>query len=259
MVGALLIVGFTEALAGTPVSVPAGVFQQGDDASPDARPVRQVTLDAYRLDATEVTIDAFESFVAAGGYTQPALWSDGGRVWLASQPTGMGAVWRAAGRRGDHPVVNVTWYEADAFCRWKGGRLPTEAEWERAACASSGAAYPWGDEETKGPVWLDYTTAGDVPRVVTYPSDMADSSLSSPVGAKHMAGNVWEWTADWYRNDAYATGPVTNPTGPADGTWKVARGGSFLDLPSVCRCTHREPIRPGGARPTVGFRCAYSP
>ncbi len=239
--------------------VPEGSFRQGGGRSPDERPVRDVALSAYRIDTTEVTVAEFEAFVAAGGYRDGRWWAPAAEEWRAEHPDGAGAALRASGRPGVHPVVAVTWYEADAYCRWKGGALPTEAQWERAACGDGGRRYPWGDGEDFGAVWFKEGKFGQVTSVATQPSAVQDPSLRGPYGLLHAAGNVWEWTADTYAADAYAELPPRDPRNAADGPWKTLRGGSYMNLPSYCSCTHREPAAPDDVRLTAGFRCAYPP
>lgn len=237
------------------VSVPAGSFGQGNGRDPDA-PERTVTLSAYRIDRTEVSVGAFEAW-AAGGYTDRAAWSPEGWTWAQANPGGAGSELRAAGRTADHPVVAVTWFEADAYCRAQGGALPTEAQWERAACGTDGRTFPWGESQDVAAAWYSYGKHGQVPGVDTQPADRQDPGLRSPSGMVHAAGNVWEWTADWYHRTG-TTGDATDPTGPETGTWRVLKGGSFTALPSYCACDHREPAEPERVAFTTGFRCAYA-
>jgi formylglycine-generating enzyme required for sulfatase activity len=231
---------WTLALA-APVAVPAGSFQQGGGRASDEQPVREVALSAYRIDTTEVSVGEFESFVAAGGFTKPELWSPEGKAWLA-----------------EHPVVAVTWFEADAYCRWKGGSLPTEAQWERAAC-KPGAHYAWGDEEDFDAAWFSDGKFGQIEHVATRAVTAEPAKLQSPFGLQHTAGNVWEWTADAYHAEYYAEAPTTDPVNTAARPWRTLRGGSYMNLPSYCTCTHREPAGPDEVRLTTGFRCAYPP
>ena len=244
------------AQAGERVSVPAGSFTQGGSTSADARWQRRVDLSAYGLDPTEVSVGAFARFVAAG-WDDERWWSAAGRAWRDGHPQGAGATLRRSGRGDAHPVVAVTWYEAQAYCAWAGGRLPTEAEWERAACGPDGARFPWGDDEPEGPAWFTGGKLSAVQSVQTQPVDQQAPHLASPLGLLHTAGNVWEWTADSYRADAYDSGDVRDPLETRETPWKVLRGGSYMNLPSYCGCQHREPARPEQVRLTAGFRCAY--
>jgi serine/threonine-protein kinase len=154
-----------------------------------------------------------------------------------------------------YPVTNVSWFDAAAYCEWIGARLPTEAEWEYAARGPQGNLYPWGNE--KGDVRQNSgnVLAGTAP-VGSFPE------ASSPFGLQDMAGNVWEWTADWYDPEYYADSPPENPTGPVNGMEKVVRGGGFqlLDFLGLdeARSTHRLPLDPTVPREDVGFRCALS-
>lgn len=244
---------------GAPVPIPAGSFRQGSGRAPDERPVREVTLAAYRIDATEVSVAEFEAFADAGGYRDPAWWSPEGREWLAAHDGGAGPAARRSNRATDHPVVAVTWFEADAYCRWKGGALPTEAQWERASCDDDGGRYPWGDGEDFAAAWYKEGKYGQITSVHTVPAAQQDAALASPFGLLHAAGNVWEWTADAYDARYYGDAPATDPRNDDDRPWRTLRGGSYMNLASYCTCTHREPATPDDVRLTTGFRCAYPP
>ncbi|MCA9973975.1 MAG: SUMF1/EgtB/PvdO family nonheme iron enzyme, partial [Anaerolineales bacterium] len=157
---------------------------------------------------------------------------------------------------GSHPVTHVTWDDAAAYCAWRGARLPTEAEWEYAARGPENFLYPWGSE--RGAVPPANVINGSAPVAVgSFPA------AESPFGIEDMAGNVWEWTADFYAPDAYAAAAASSPTGPASGTQRVLRGGGFrqLDITGLdeFRTTHRRAELPAHAGDDVGFRCALTP
>jgi formylglycine-generating enzyme required for sulfatase activity len=228
----------------------------------DELPRRRVTLDAFYLDRLEVTNALFEKFVKATGHRTWAERQGESRVWgwgkNGLQPANIAnASWRSpngpvgAGEP-THPVVHVSWNDAAAYCRWAGKRLPTEAEWEKAARGPDGRRYPWGDAwdpaRANGASVVKRTTP-----VGSYPQG------ASPCGAQDMAGNVWEWVADWYAGDYFKTGPVRNPTGPATGEFRVGRGGAWLDNPAVLGMTFRNRILPLYTSNVMGFRCAKSP
>jgi len=237
------------------IHIPAGDFVRGSDRAPDEQPQVTVSLSAFAIDAIEVSTARFEAFERNGWSTDTA-WSAAGLMWRDDHPGGAGRLTRRSGRAEDHPVVSVTWYEADAFCRWSGGRLPTEAEWERAACGGQPQAYPWGSGQPDGVRWALKNDPMAPMTVDTAP--VTTDATGGRDGLLHMAGNVWEWTADWYHRASYAASDTSDPTGPNSGRWKSIRGGSYMNLPSSCTCTHREPAPPQQARLTLGFRCAYS-
>lgn len=253
----LLPILFTTVYAQDSIFFPAISFEQGSGIAPDETPKHQVMLSAYKLDATEVSIAQFENFVKKG-WSEDTNWTEEGLQWRTKHPQGAGEENRRAGRNAKHPVVAVTWYEADAYCRWAGGRLPTEAEWERAACnGQKEGRFAWGDDEMMDAVWYSSGKYGHLQKVLT--KEAGDSPLEQLTkdGLYHTTGNVWEWTADFYDAKYYQKQEKENPKGPETGRWKTLRGGSFMNLPSYCSCTHREPARPDRVAYTTGFRCAY--
>ncbi len=237
------------------VRIAAGEFTLGSDAGhADAQPAKRITLSAYLLDRCEVTNRQYRRFledVKAGG----------DEAWRhPDQPAGKDhtpGTWTAKGTLTEEwPVLGVDWFDAYAYSRWAGKRLPTEAEWERAARGAGGFAYPWGNEgpssgETRANLGnRDGGTGG--PRTVgSYPSG------ASAEGVFDLIGNAWEWCADWYAADAYASAPAENPRGPASGRSRVLRGGSFGTHAFEVRGFDRasgETV--GEPKRTVGFRCA---
>ena len=240
-------------------------FVRGSGVAPDETPQHRVSLSAYGIDLHEVSIAEFERFRKEGWKTKDH-WHPDSTTWRQQNPDGAGATNRRAGRENDHPVVAVTWFEADAYCRFKGGSLPTEAQWEQAACGQDSEGkktrFPWGESEDVEAVWYSGGKYGHLQQVLTKAVRSAPPEQQGQGGLTHTVGNVWEWTADWYHNSTYlgdAKKDLTvNPKGPSTGTWKTLKGGSFMNLPSYCSCTHREPAKPNRVAYTVGFRCAYT-
>ncbi|MBN1318639.1 MAG: formylglycine-generating enzyme family protein, partial [Anaerolineales bacterium] len=203
----------------------------------DEAPQRLITLNGYYIDRTEVTVEQFKTFVEATGY----------RSTSEQKGDPIQYTWRAfdTAERLNHPVNWMSWDDANAYCQWAGKRLPTEAEWEKAARGEDGRIWPWGND------W-DYSR---VPHGDTSPVDSYMNG-ASPYGVLGMAGNVWEWTADWYHHDYYGVSPDTNPAGPADGTDRVLRGGGFNNPRWSLRSAHRHQGGAQGYAADHGFRCA---
>jgi len=239
--------------------VPAGEFLMGGaDADPkagaDEKPQHTVYLDAFYIDRVEVTNAQYVRFLnAMGGHTGMC----GGRDCVETQIEDkyshiLGQEGRYEVESGfeDHPVTQVSWYGAQAYCAWVGARLPTEAEWEKAARGVDGRLYPWGNE----PPDCDKAQYGDCGgATVAVGSRPAGAS---PYGVLDMAGNVWEWVGDWYDPAYYDASPERNPQGPDSGVRKVFRGGSWGYLPTFIRASDRARNRPTYAGFNVGFRCA---
>jgi serine/threonine-protein kinase len=264
------------------VVIPAGPFAMGSSAEDIARgvaecrkrakpeneprceawfrsegPQHQVFLDAFAIDRYEVTNAQFARFAATGYRTTAEADGSG---WVRREKGGVwawedvkGATWRTPGGPGtsapaDHPVVQVSWHDATAYCAWAGGRLPTEAEWEKAGRGSDGRRYPWGNEWTPARAKARHAGKGTV-AVGSHPAGV------SPYGVHDMAGNVWEWTADWYAPGYYALSPQRGPTGPPTGEQRVLRGGSWINEHFFLVLTHRIEGKPGARANNVGFRC----
>jgi formylglycine-generating enzyme required for sulfatase activity len=232
------------------VLIPAGEFLMGTslsnrDGGRDEYPERRIFLDSFYIDAYEVTNGRYLEFIKATGHRVPehprdkklTLWNG------ATVPD----VFKA------HPVVNVDWYDAAAYCAWVGRRLPTEAEWERVARGTTGRRFPWGDTEPTRTLanylnqWRD--GAGLEP-VGSHPQG------ASPEGVQDLQGNVWEWVADWYDARYYEKGPSRNPTGPAEGARKMIRGSGWESEAPLLRSAHRLSSDPTNRNHSLGFRCA---
>jgi formylglycine-generating enzyme required for sulfatase activity len=198
----------------------------------DEQPQRQVHLDGYWVDKCLVTVAQYRKFCESAGRNMPLMPS-----W---------------GWRDDHPIVNVTWNDALAYAQWAGKRLPTEAEWEKAARGSDGRQYPWGNEwDASKCAHSVNAQLGSTKPVGSYPAG------ASPYGCLDMAGNVCEWCADWYEPDYYRTGPDRNPKGPGSGELRVLRGGSWdYDDTRYFRCACRDHYPPRHRLVVIGFRCA---
>lgn len=236
------------------VWVPAGAFMMGSgadrEARPDEQPDHQVNISqAFWIDQYVVTNSAFQAFIEDGGYTKRQFWSADGWRWLTNNAIkGPGNYPNFTNP--DQPRVGVSWYEADAYAHWRGGRLPTEAEWEYAARGPQGLRYPWGNgfEETKANVKSKRTTA-----INAHPENM------SWVKACDMAGNVWEWCADWYDETYYHRDQSDDPTGPTDGKGKVLRGGSWRHEAHHARSAARRYDAPISRDDYIGFRIVFVP
>lgn len=227
------------------VLIPAGSFEMGrhkltaDDKTKmrpqvllDDRPVHTVQISAFRLDTHEVTHAQYAEFIKATKRAAPYHWSKG------EVPAGLAQV----------AAYNVTWEDARAYCEHRSGRLPTEAEWERAARGGKAAqAYPWGDK-------FEAKLARAAASMPGEPGKFPPNDF----GLYDMAGGMSEWTADWFEREYYAQSPAENPTGPATGLYKVIRGGAWSDSPARVTVFFRNWVRPSMRQPNIGFRCAYA-
>ncbi len=253
--------------------VPAGAFLMGDsgqgddatDALSKERPQHRVTLSAYWIGKYQVTRGQYRLFMNAGGYATRSYWSADGWAWKTGGNHTQPLYWDAQQNWGNppgvftqtdnHPVVAVTYYEAEAFCKWAGLRLPTEAEWEKAArWDGHPRIYPWGDtwdpEKLNSIYDTRYRGAQTAP-VGSYPAG------ASPYGCLDMAGNAWEWCKDWF--GPYSGSAQTNPQGPSSGTGRVLRGGSWASNGrTFYRAAFRNNDRPNPVWWSNGFRCAKS-
>ena len=222
------------------VYVPAGEFSMGsNDGYDDEQPVHTVYLDAYWIDQTEVTNALYERCVEDGVCNTPGEHGSDTRASYYGNPT-----------YADYPVIYVNWYQAEEYCQWAGRELPTEAQWEKAARGTDGRTYPWGNATPTSDLVNFNSNIGDTTEVGSYPDG------ASPYGALDMAGNVWEWVADWQGD--YPSGMVSNPMGPASGEYRVLRGGSWDNNEGLIRSADRDGDYPSCANRNNGFRCATS-
>ena len=213
------------------VYIPGGTFTMGSDSGKeDETPEQEVTVSGYNIDLYPVTNAEYKEFVIATGHRSPRNWKDG------TFPEG----------KGDHPVVWVSWHDAQAYAAWVGKRLPTEAEWEMAARGTDGRTYPWGDVFDSTMCNSSESGIRDTVAVGSYPDN------ASPFGVLDMAGNVWEWTADWY--DAYR-GSLYEFSRFGE-EFRVLRGGSWYDGADLVRAPSRNSADPDFRFSTIGFRCA---
>lgn len=275
------------------VVVPAGTFAMGTDdprgyAADGEGPVHEVELDAFAISVHAVTNDEFAAFVEATGHRTTAEQLGDSFVFAGLLPDDFpptrgvvsapwwrqvfGADWRHpegpgsdVSARGDHPVVHVSWFDAVAYAAWVGGRLPTEAEWERAARGGRhGHHFPWGDEREPGGEHRMNVFQGTFPG-----DDTGDDGYvgTCPVGSfppndlglHEVTGNVWEWCADWFDQGWYRRSPRRAPTGPDRGTHRVMRGGSYLCHDSYCwryRVDARSSNTPDATAGNIGLRVA---
>ncbi len=258
--------------------IPAGEFLMGNPAGsgglPDEQPQRLISLSPFWIDNYEVTNEAYARFILATGHRAPENANPASTLWESNLPiSGIG----------NHPVVNVSWDDAVAYCAWAGKRLPTEAEWEKAARGTDGRLYPWGNDwdltkANSASYWagrtIDFESGADWEafwikgagaqiakakglkgEVLTLPVGNFPQGIS-PYGLHDMAGNVAEWVQDWYNPNYYKEAPLSDPQGPPRGAIKGMRGGSWLKPAISLHVSDRDwglmDSRPSG----TGFRCA---
>jgi len=214
--------------------IPAGKFSMGSSSSLDEI-VHQVELSAFWIDQTEVTNKMYSNCVGAGNCSLP---SNADRF--------RNSVYQ------NHPVVYVDWEMARAYCSWAGRRLPTEAEWEKSARGADKRIYPWGNQSANSSLLNYNDNVGDTTEAGKYHAGM------SAYGAYDMSGNVWEWVHDWYGETYYQNSPLLDPIGPALGTFKVLRGGSWRNGVDTVRSANRYWLDPLNSYDFLGFRCALS-
>jgi formylglycine-generating enzyme required for sulfatase activity len=235
---------FTDSVGVSMSLVPAGTFIYGSqNGDADEQPSHTIYLDAFYIDQYEVTNARYKYCVLAGVCP-----------WPQSNISNSRNVYYESPLFQDYPVIYIDWSSAETYCEWRGARLPTEAEWEKAGRGVDGRTYPWGEGASCALENL-VNCVGDTSQVGSYPGS------ASPYSVFDMSGNVWEWTADWYEADYYATltDNTRNPQGPESGTSRVIRGGSWADAAYQTRLTQRFQFDPQAVDNALGFRCARSP
>ncbi|MEO8340910.1 MAG: formylglycine-generating enzyme family protein [Nitrospirota bacterium] len=227
---------------GSMVVIPAGEFTMGSqDGDADERPAHKVHVNAFSIDVYEVTVRQYEEFLQSGKARAPLDWNTMNQLSNKKRP-----------------VSNVDWADAAAYCKWASKRLPTEAEWEKAARGTDGRLYPWGNDPPT-PRHANYGKAGSHNYEASAPVGTFEGG-KSPYGLYDMAGNVWEWVSDWYDTDYYKNSPQQNPDGLPTGAFKVIRGGAWNSSAKNLRSSDRF-WDPPSFRSLYfpGFRCAKTP
>ncbi len=238
------------------VTIPAGSFQMGSEdknAPDDGKPVHEVELDAFQIGRYPVTVQEFARFVEDGGYQERRWWKDPVSFGEHKEP----GAWDEQANRRNHPVTGVNWFEAAAYCEWLSERLgarvrlPTEAEWERAACGGEARKYPWGDGiDPSRANYRHSDSPGRTTPVGLYPRG------ASAEGLHDMAGNALDWCAGWYDRSYYAKSPRRNPQAPRSGKYVVLRGGWCNGDSAFAACACRDHVLSTARSNIIGFRCA---
>jgi formylglycine-generating enzyme required for sulfatase activity/predicted MPP superfamily phosphohydrolase/energy-coupling factor transporter ATP-binding protein EcfA2 len=241
------------------VMVPAGEFIRGSKDDENSSPVKHIYLDAFFIGKYPVTNQEFKQFVAAKGYDKEESWTPQGWQWRCEENIIEPRYWHDRKWNGPNfPVVGISWYEAVAYANWlskvtkKDYRLPTEAEWEKAARGTDGNIYPWGNKFDKSLCNSWESGLQQTSPVGIFPKG------KSPYSCFDMAGNVWEWCADWYDEEYYKKSPAKNPKGPTDGSWRVDRGGGWILDAQYCASAFRNACHPGSRDGSLGVRLARS-
>ncbi len=235
------------------ILIPAGTFSMGSNArAADERPKHKVHLSAYYISKYEVTNAEYYEF----WYSLQKEMDENSQDQIQHTPESfsrlphIGSWPERASKFPDHPIVGVSWHDAKAYAEWKGMRLPTEAEWEKAARGYTDRLWPWGNSMLPNANTSEKNDGYEnrIAPVGSYPKG------KSYYGVMDMAGNVWEWTSDWYSDIYYLHSPKQNPKGPEVGSWRVLRGGSWIDKLTRCSTTFRFYLYPTLKTSFVGFR-----
>jgi formylglycine-generating enzyme required for sulfatase activity len=241
------------------IKIAAGKFIRGSDAEDaydDEKPMREIYLDEYKIGKYPVTNEEYKKFIDDGGYQNKNYWTEEGWQWKVEEKIREPEYWHDRKWNGPNfPVVGISWYEASAYAEWlshKTGekyRLPTEAEWEKAARGTDGGTYPWGENIDKNKCNYD-SNLGRTSPVGIFPEG------ESPYGCFDMAGNVLEWCSDYFANGYYKESHDRNPTGPLSGPERIFRGGSWMNVTRECRASYRFWYLPSYRWNYAGFRLA---
>jgi formylglycine-generating enzyme required for sulfatase activity/3',5'-cyclic AMP phosphodiesterase CpdA len=241
------------------IHVESGEFTRGSDEYDWEKPIRRIYLDKFMIGKYPVTNQEFKAFVQDGGYKKEDLWTPDGLKWLKEENISEPLYWHDRKWNGPNfPVVGVSWYEAYAYAKWLSQQtgynyaLPTEAQWEKAARGTDGKIYPWGDKFNK-----NFCNSYEGGLKHTSPVGIFPAG-KSPYGCMDMAGNVWEWCADWYQEDYYSKSPDKNPEGPLNGSDRVIRGGGWGFVDWYCRSASRYGNHPADRDVVLGFRLVRS-
>jgi formylglycine-generating enzyme required for sulfatase activity len=236
------------------VKVPTGCFQMGNATQSDAQPQHKVCIThAFWIDRYEVTNDVYQQFVSAGGYQQAQFWSNDGWQWLQKNRI-TGPKPYAGFTQGTLPRVGISWYEAEAYARWQGGRLPTEAEWEYVARGPDAHLYPWGDTYEVSKANIDER---DEPNGMFLGHTVVVNSFpkgTSWIDVYQLAGNAAEWVRDFYDSKYYQSLTLNDPQGAQNGKSRVVRGGSWQNKPVSVSSAYRAFAAPESRENYIGFR-----
>jgi len=254
------------------VYVKGGTFQMGSNESSDEKPIHSVTVSDFYIGKYEVTNEEYCKFLNAYGSdkVKSGTYSGETMIYLSNEKYDAkydwgihksGSRWTPASGKEKHPVIYVTWFGANEYCKWAGGRLPTEAEWEYAARGGSKSnGYTYSGSNTIGNVaWYDENSYDKGSSHTDYGTHVVGTKKTNELGIYDLSGNVWEWCSDWYGSDYYSSSPSNNPNGASSGSNRALRGGSWYDDATHCRVAYRYYDYSTNSDYYDGFRLARRP